>query len=56
MDGERSLFDSKRITENSNLNLDKDIEESPLESDEVSVKTSDDELLQIPAFLRRQAN
>ena len=56
MDGERSLFDSKRITENSNLNLDKDIVESPLESDEVSVKTSDDELLQIPAFLRRQAN
>ena len=55
-DGERSLFDSKRITENSNLNLDKDIVESPLESDEVSVKTSDDELLQIPAFLRRQAN
>ena len=56
MDGERSLFDSKRINEKSNLNLDKDIEEGPFESDEVSVKTSDDELLQIPAFLRRQAN
>ena len=56
LDGERSLFDSKRINENSNLNLDKDIKEGPLESDEVSVKTSDDELLQIPAFLRRQAN
>ena len=55
-DGERSLFDSKRINENSNLNLDKDIEEGPLDSDEISVKTSDDELLQIPAFLRRQAN
>ena len=56
MDGERSLFDSKRINEKSNLNLDKDIEEGPLDSDEISVKTSDDELLQIPAFLRRQAN
>ncbi len=56
MEGERSLFDSKRITENSNLNLDKNIEESAIESDEVSLKTSDDELLQIPAFLRRQAN
>ena len=56
IDGERSLFDSKRINEKSNLNLDKDIEEGPLDSDEISVKTSDDELLQIPAFLRRQAN
>ena len=56
IDGERSLFDSQRINEKSNLNLNKDIEEGPLESDEISVKTSDDELLQIPAFLRRQAN
>ena len=38
------------------LSEDKDIEEGPLDSDEISVKTSDDELLQIPAFLRRQAN
>ncbi|MDC3176352.1 hypothetical protein OBA28_01170, partial [Alphaproteobacteria bacterium] len=56
IDGERTLFDSQRINEKSNLNLNKDIEEGPLESDEISVKTSDDELLQIPAFLRRQAN
>ena len=56
MEGERSLFDSKRISDGSKTKLNKNIEECTEESDEISSKTTDDELLQIPAFLRRQAN
>ena len=48
---EQSLFDSSKIDRDN-----KEFDESTFETKDTLSKKSDDELLQIPAFLRRQAN